>query len=212
MTTPYPLKDLVVIAADKQMQRTIETLISYRRQALRIAEITVDVLRHPQRDPGCRTASDVLLVPSRTRYWKAMVIFDYHGSGENNLVAEELEYSLEQRYESQGWEPDTVAFVVIDPELEAWIFGATCRQLQSVVGWSQPQTARDWLSERGYLAHGDIKPENPKAAVTAMLGLAKKPLTSKLFVELAHYAGLNRCQDRAFQKFCNTLRRWFPDQ
>ena len=137
------MKDLVVIAADKQMQRTVETLLARRYQALGIAQVTFDVLRHPQKDPGCRTASEVFLSPSRNRYRKAVVVFDYHGSGENNLTAAELESALELRLCSQGWEPESIAFVVIDPELEAWVFGATDRQLERVVNWSQPKSARN---------------------------------------------------------------------
>lgn len=212
MITPHPSKDLIVIAADKQIQRTIETLISHRSQALRIPQITVDVLRHPQKDPGCRMASEALLVPLRGQYRKAVVIFDYSGSGENNLAPEDLETSLEQRFESRGWEPDTVAFVVIDPELEAWVFGATHHHLHSAVAWSQPGTAKDWLVERGLLAGGEMKPQDPKAAVMALLALEKKPLASEVFVDLARRVGLNRCQDRAFQKFRTTLQRWFPTQ
>ena len=210
MTTPQPNKDLLVVAADKQIQRTIETLLSHRSQALRIQQIKVDVLRHPQKDSGCRTASEILLDPSRNQYRKMVVIFDYDGSGENSLVPEDLESSLESRYESRGWDLDSVAFIVIHPELEAWMFGATYGQLQHAVGWSQPEGAKDWLLERGLLADGEIKPQDPKAAVTAMLRLVKKPLASEVFVELAQCVSLARCQDRAFRKFRTTLQRWFP--
>ena len=212
MTTPQPFKDLLVVAADKQIQRTIETLLSHRSQALRIQQIKVDVLRHPQKDSGCRTASEILLDPSRNHYRKAVVIFDYDGSGENSLVPEDLESSLESRYESRGWGADSIAFIVVHPELETWMFGATYTQLQQAVGWSQPETARDWLVQHGYLVGDEVKPKDPKDSVIAMLRLAKKPLASDVFVELASRVSLARCQDRAFQKFRDTLQRWFPAQ
>ena len=211
MTTPYPMKDLVVIAADKQMQRTVETLLAHRYQALGIAQVIFDVLRHPQKDPGCRTASEALLTPSRNRYRKAIVVFDYHGSGEKNLTASELESALESRLCSQGWESESIAFVVIDPELEAWVFGATDRQLERVVNWSQPKSARDWLTDQGKLNEGDVKPKDPKAAINALLTQIRKPLDSALFIDLAQTVSLNRCRDRAFNKFRSTLQRWFPD-
>lgn len=212
MTMPHTMKDLVVLAADKQMQRTIEALLADRRGALRIADITVDVLRHPQKDSGCRTASDMLLAPSRNRYRKAVAIFDYHGSGEKNLRPEDLEYSLEQRYESRGWGPDTVVFVIIDPELESWLFGAPFQRIEHAIGWSQATSLQDWMVSRRHLSQGEIKPQDPQAAIDAALRLQKKPRTSKIFTDLARTVSLARCQDRAFQKFLATLQRWFPAQ
>lgn len=206
------MKDLIVIVADKQMQRTVETLLARRHQALGIAQVAFDVLRHPQKDPGCRTASEMFLAPSRNHYRKSIVVFDYHGSGENNLTSVELESALESRLCSQGWEAESIAFVVIDPELEAWVFGATDRQLERVVNWSQPKSARNWLTDQGKLNDGDVKPEDPKAAINALLTLVRKPLDSKLFIDLAQRVSLARCQDRAFQKFRSTLQRWFPAQ
>lgn len=212
MTAQNLTKDLIIVAADKQLQRTVETLLMHRNQALRIAEIAVDVLRHPQKDPGCRSASDLFLAPARNRYEKAMVLFDYHGCGENNLSAEDLEQRLEAYYLTRGWELDTVAFIVIEPELEAWVFGASTRHLESAVGWSQPQSIRHWLELHGHTAHGEAKPTDPQTALDEMLQTQGKRRSRRLFADLARRVSLARCQDRAFQKFRATLQRWFPAQ
>ena len=206
------VKDLIVLTADPQMQRTVETLLANRQRALGIPSISFDVQRHPHRDSGCRTASEGILRPLRNEYRKAMTVFDFDGSGARNATASELEIELERQYELAGWEKGQVAFIVIEPELEAWLFGTSYSHLQRAVNWSQSEPINEWLAARGYMVAGNAKPSNPKGAIEAILQLEKIPLSSNLFAELARRVSLNRCQDRAFQKFCNTLCRWFTDQ
>jgi hypothetical protein len=200
------VKDLIVLTADPQMQRTVETLLGNRQRALSIPGISFDVQRHPHRDSGCRTASEGILRPLRNEYRKAMTVFDFDGSGARNATASELE----RQYELAGWEKGQVAFIVIEPELEAWLFGTSYSHLQRAVNWSQSEPINEWLAAMGYMVAGNAKPSDPKGAIEAILKLEKMPLSSDLFAELARRVSLNRCQDRAFQKFRNILRRWFP--
>ena len=204
------VKDLIVLTADPQMQRTVETLLGNRQRALGIPGISFDVQRHPHRDSGCRTASEGILRPLRNEYRKAMTVFDFDGSGARNATASELEIELERQYELAGWERGQVAFIVIEPELEAWLFGTSYAHLQRAVNWSQSEPINEWLAARGYMVAGNAKPSDPKGAIEAILKLEKMPLSADLFAELARRVSLNRCQDRAFQKFRNILRRWFP--
>ena len=213
MTTPRFITDLVVLTADLQMHRVIETLLRRRWQSLGISpDLSIDVRRHPQQDSGCRTASQAILNPLRRTHRNAMVIFDWHGSGAGNATAAQLERDLERQYERAGWEVNRVSFVVIEPELDAWVFGAPFPRLRQAIGWSQPQPIPEWLVERGYLLPGSPKPQNPKRAIDEMLSLQRKERSAKLYAELALNVSLARCQDRAFQKFRDTLQRWFPAQ
>ena len=202
--------NLVVLTADLQMHRVVETLLQYRRPSLGISpDFSVEVRRHPQQDSGCRTASQTVLNPLRNTHRKVMVIFDWQGSGAG-VDAVELESDLERQYERDGWETGRVAFVVIEPELDAWVFGASLPRLQQAFEWSQPQPIRDWLESRGHLQPGAAKPQDPKRAVDAIMELHRKHRTAKMYADLARNTGLARCQDRAFQKFRSTLQRWFP--
>ena len=211
MTTPSFTKDLLVLTADAQMESAIATLLRHRRQALGVGDMTADVVRHPKRDPGCRTNAGLMLNPQRSTYRKAMVIFDFDGCGEHRRTAPELELALEQELVGTGWGQDRVAFLVIEPELETWLFGGADVHLQRAVGWSQKGPIQDWLQAQGHWNPGEGKPADPKAAIEAVLALSRTPLSSELFEALARTTGLARCQDRAFQKFRSTLRRWFPD-
>jgi hypothetical protein len=203
-------KDLIVLTADPQMQGTIATLLTERRRSLGISDLTFDVRAHPDRDSGCRTASASALSPLRRDYRKAMVIFDFHGSGAHSITVPELESQLERQLETAGWSLDDVAVVVIEPELEAWIFGASWRHLEDAVRWSQSEPVREWLESREFLQQGVLKPSDPKAAFEALLSLQRIRRSGDLFVQLAKRVSLARCQDRAFQKFRATLQRWFP--
>ena len=208
MTSPC-LKDLFVLAADSQIQRTIGTLLGHRRMALNICGISFEVQRHPRRDPGCRTESASFLDTTRDRHRKAMVVFDFQGSGENYLNPAALEQQLEQECHNRGWEQDQIAFIVIDPELEAWAFGATFGHLQRAAGWNGPESIQDWLTSNGHLLSGAGKPSDPKAAIETLLLQTRRTRSAKFYEELARSVSLTRCQDRAFQKFRDTLRRWF---
>lgn len=203
-------KDLIVLAADPTMQRTIKTLLDYRRESLGISNFSAEVMSHRNRDPGCRVASGEILNPVRNSYRKAMVIFDYHGCGERDRTASQLEIVLEQEFQSTGWGNDRIVFIAIDPELEAWAFGSSIEHLQLAIGWSQETPLKEWLELHGHLDTGTVKPLDPQTALDVALQLHGKRRSARLFVDLAHRASLVRCQDPAFQKFRATLRRWFP--
>ena len=202
--------DLFVLVADSQIQRTVETLLTYRRAALNIREISYEVQRHPRQDPGCRTQSVALVDTTRSSHDKAIVVFDFEGCGENRLDAHELEDRLEQELQGRGWEPDRVAYIVIDPELEVWAFGAAPGHLGRAVGWTGTGTIQEWLVSNGQWALECSKPQNPKAALESLLLRSQRTRSARVYEDLAQRVSLNRCQDRAFQKFRATLQRWFP--
>ena len=212
MITPGFAKNLIVVVADSQINRTVETLLQRRRESLSITEISVDVVSHPNQDPGCRTDAGRILNSRRNTHAKAMVIFDFDGCGERRLSPTDLEISLEAQFAGRGWGQDRIAFIVITPELEAWLFGASYRQIERAVDWSHSQGIQDWLIKCGYLLPGSVKPTDPKAAIEAVLHRQKVPRSANLYADLARTVSLARCKDRAFQKFRATLQRWFPTQ
>lgn len=210
MTASLFTKDLLALTADVQMEQTVATLLRHRRPALGMGYIDADVVRHPRKDPGCRGNAGALINPKRNLYRKAMVIFDYDGCGERQRTAAELEIALESEYAAAGWGPDRVAFLVIEPELEAWLFGGSDAHLRDAVSWPRAGTIREWLQTEGHLAPGQVKPADPKTALESILTQSRIPLSSEIFEAQARRTSLARCQDRAFQKFRSTLQRWFP--
>ncbi len=138
------------------------------------------------------------------------MVFDFEGCGENRLDASQLELRLEQEMGNRGWEEDRATYVVIEPELEAWVFGAAYHHIQRVVGWNESQRPLDWLVSNGYRSESTGKPEDPKAALEALLFQSRRTRSAKVYEDLARNVSLASCQDHAFRKFRSTLHRWFP--
>jgi hypothetical protein len=200
-------KDLVVLVADGDMEQALRGLLG-RPQALGIRPIAYEIIRHPQRDPGCRQEGQRLLQPYRQQYRHALVVFDWEGSGGEATEPASLEQQVQQRLADAGWENDA-AVVVLNPELESWVWSDS-PQVARVLGWSESSDAlRTWLTEKGFLKALETKPVRPKEAVEAVLRHARKPRSAAIYRELADKVSLQRCSDPAFAKLQSILREWF---
>lgn len=205
-------RDLFVVVADLDAENTIKTLLCHRQEALGVRlEFTPDgdLLRYNGRDSGCfKDAVDLLRTPQRT-HRHALLIFDREGCGAENKAREEIEEDIERRLHSSGWEPDRVSVVVIDPELEAWVW-ARSPNVANVLGWQNDRDALQPFLEAEHLwdAHA-LKPNDPKEAMRQALRHKNKPLGAPLFSELASRVGIANCHDSAFEKLRERLRRWF---
>ena len=204
-TGPWP-KDLAVLSADKNIEWTLRGLFS-RPRSLGIREISCDFYPHPERDPGCRLRGHDFLKPFARSHAHALVVFDREGSGGDELERTALERQVEDRLSSSGWD-DRAAAVVIDPELEIWVWNDS-PHVESALGWSGSTSLREWLTQKGWLPEGATKPAQPKAAVEEALRLAGRPRSSSVYHELARRVGTDRCVDAAFLKLRRTLVRWF---
>jgi len=207
MMDDQPSQDLIVLVPDADMEFAIRALLS--RRELKIRPITFDVRRHLQRDAGCRSDCHTYLRSQLRQYRYAMVIFDHEGSGREPVERAELEREVEGVLRINGWE-DRAAVIVIDPELEAWVWSDS-PAVDGVLGWTGRATAlRDWIQSTTTFWHtGQDKPERPKEAFSAALRQVKKPPSPSIFKDLAERVGIDRCVDPAFAKFKDTLRQWF---
>jgi hypothetical protein len=208
MTPESLMKDLIVLAADGQMRAALERLLESRNGALRIRKISVAIPTHPLRDPGMIHSGPELLQAQRGNYRHALTICDRHGCGRDKLPREDIERLIEARLTSD-W-GDRAAAIVIDPELENWVW-ADSPHVAEAIGWPGGMPAlRIWLRERGYLAEGQAKPSKPKEALEEALRTTRNKRSSSLYQSLAERVTLTGCADPAFLKLCATLQRWFP--
>ena len=162
------MKDLIVLTACKNGQFAINGILT-RHESLEIKPLSVDVVIHPERDPGCaRTCVDFLRSQSK-RYLHAIVLFDFEGSGITDQNEADLSKKLRQRLRASGWE-DRAEVIIISPELEAWVWSPS-PQVDEVLGWAGRIPAlRSWLLQKGFLAAAhQPKPTRPKEAVEAAL-------------------------------------------
>lgn len=209
MTGAGPGKDLVVLAADQSMGLVVEGLLG-RTKPFRIREVKSTIYVHRSRDPGCLKEADAFLRPFHRQYRHALVLFDRKGCGREGSRRENIEREIEGRLSRSGWD-DRAAAIVIDPELEVWIWSGS-PLVERVFGWTgKSPDLRSWLSERGHWSAGQMKPDHPKRAVVEALERTRIARSSSLYVELAKKVGLDRCADPAFGKLKATLKGWFPE-
>lgn len=135
-------------------------------------------------------------------------LFDHEGCGEEQSTAAELEDSVNERLAKSGWEARSTV-IVLEPELEAWIWSDSS-VVDQCCGWmGQSLPLREWIAEQ-FPFQENGKPIRPKEAFHAILRQTGKIPSSSLFRELATKVGLKRCQDRSFLRLKATLADWFP--
>jgi hypothetical protein len=199
--------DLVVLAADKDTEHTLRALLG-RSRAMEIRAVSHDIKVHPNRDPGCIHADEFLRSFSR-QFHHALVVFDREGCGVESSTREEIEGEVERRLRISGWD-DRAAVVVLDPEIECWVWSES-PHVDTALGWEKRvPPLRTWLMNKGLLRDGERKPGRPKEAMRAALREARIPPSASLFEQLASRVNTTRCVDPAFAKLRRVLNAWFP--
>lgn len=202
--------DLIVLVADSNMENALRGLLS-RYQALEIRPITFDIFRHDKRDPGCWTDAHNFLRPYPNQYCHALVMFDHQGSGQERRKAEELEKELEYRLQQNGWDEGRAKVVVLEPELEIWVWSDS-PHVDRCLGWEAHQPdLRTWLRQQNLLAPNTLKPADPKQALEAALRAVKTPRSSAIYRQLAENVSFRHCVDRSFKRFRQILTEWFSE-
>jgi len=201
--------DLVVLAADNQMQEALRGILS-RPQSLAIAPISFEVFSHPNKDPGCRKKAHEFLRSLRSDYRYGLVLFDYDGCGASHTAGPgEVASAVDRRLQQSGW-GDRARCVVIDPELEVWVW-SNSQEVDRCLGWGNTsRRLRDWLRKNGHWPADSAKPPAPKKAMEDALRYAQLPHSSSIFRELANSVSLEGCEDDSFQHFRRILQRWVP--
>lgn len=202
----YP-KDLIVLAADKEMEFCLRGILE-RSESLGIDKIEFEIYSHPKRDPGCLRTCHDFLRPFAGRFRHALVMLDREGCGKEQLTGAQLEEEIGGRLTSSGW-GNRAAAVVIDPELESWIWSDS-PEVDAALGWKDRSIPlRTWLKNKGFFEGNSIKPNRPKEAVEAARREVRKPRSASIYKQIADNVSLKRCEDPAFIKLKKILTGWF---
>lgn len=203
------MKDLIILVADQNMRDSIEGLIPKLPLALNISPFTYDIRVHPYRDPGCRTQSANFLTSFKNIYKFSLVLFDKEGCGKESLSRTELETEVEESLSKTGW-GDRAKVVVIEPELENWIW-VKSPKLAEIINWDSIQSLYQWLRDQNYLSGANPKPNSPKEAFEKVLYIKKKRRSSSIYKQIASTVSFKRCTDPSFLKFIQIISVWFPN-
>ena len=180
-----------------------------RFRSLGIREIQYYVRVHGFRDPGCFHQPHDVLKLFRRKAKHAIVMLDHAWEGVPCNSSEEIEESLRRRLRTVGMSAWACP-IVIEPELEAWVFSGS-PQVERILGWSnRSPRLRDALEARGLWQAGDAKPQDPKTAMEWALSEVRVNRTSKIYGRLAQRVSTSNCTDRSFRRFRRLLRQWFP--
>lgn len=212
-------RDLFVVVPDLDAENVVKTLLTSRQKSLGISVDFIpesaahrDLLRYSGRDAGCLlNAVDLLRTPRKT-HAHAMILFDHHGSGLEQASPSDIEQRIENDLPKSGWGKDDVAVIVLEPELETWVW-ANSVEVANHLGWKNDMPGlREHLRKKSFWMDNQLKPHNPKEAMQEALRMKKVPQSARHFSRLAEHVSMKMCQDRSFNKFRNTLRRWFSPQ
>ncbi len=202
-----PKTDLILLVADKNTSSALEGILK-RPMSLGIREIRFEIHVHPESDPGClKRSTDLLRLFAKTCE-HGLVVFDRDGCGKEGKTRSDLEQEVQGNLARNGWN-DRAEVIVIDPELETWVWSDS-PHVSGELGWKEDAPPlRAWLHQQGYLANeAEAKPTRPKEAMEAILRKTKTPRSSAIYNSLASKVSFDHCQDPAFQKLKTTLRAW----
>ena len=201
------MKDLLALVADQDMVETLTFLLK-RHPSLGIRPIEYQIERHLQRDAGCRADAARRLRPHTHQYRQAIVMLDKHGSGREGHLREDIEGEIERDLKRNGWD-DRAKAIVIDPELEAWIWTGS-KHVADVLGWRHSyEDLKTWLMGHNLWCADAAKPSDPKAAMKAVLRETNTPHSAALFGELARRSTWRHCKCPAFAQLKRHLQQWF---
>jgi hypothetical protein len=199
--------DLVVLVADKNMEFSIKGVLE-RPEALGISQISVEIYTHIGRDPGCLNKGDGFLHSFVNKCRHALIMLDREGCGREKESREMLEEEIEERLSKSGWN-DRAAAIVIDPELEAWLWSDS-PEVDSALGWKgKSPSLRTWLKKKEFFKGDSPKPSPPKNAAEEALKKVFKPRSASIYYQVAKSVSLKRCEDPAFLKLKEKLTQWF---
>lgn len=202
------MKDLIALVADKDMEYTLAGLLS-RPRALRIRPISLDVFVHPEHDPGCALRGVAFLRNFAQQYTHGLLLCDRVGSGRESVSATDLQSSINEQLSASPW-GNRAGVIVLDPELEAWVWSDS-PHVDKVTGWEhRPPGLRRWLVEQEWVKEPKMKPARPKEAFLAALRTGRTARSASLYRKMAERVSVERCTDSSFRQFKNILQHWFP--
>lgn len=202
------MTDLVCLVADNSMQAAVSELLD-RPHALGIRSITKEIPVHQERDSGCCYDPMKVLRAYRGSAKHALIILDHDWDGVPETTGAALESFIEERLERDGIEGWAVP-VVIDPELEAWVFSDS-PHVDKVLGWTNRNpTLREALEQQKLWGPKDSKPADPKAALEWVLKTAgRRPISSAYFRNLARRVARSAARIVRFYGSGNCFRTGF---
>jgi hypothetical protein len=127
------------------------------------------------------------------------------GSPGPDKIREKISRSLREL-----WEEHETAVIVLDPELEVWLWQGDSPHVAAALGC--PPDYRQILARSGHWPTDRAKPADPKAAHEYLYRRHGADKSRAVFRRLAGKISARGCTDPAFLTLRDTLRDWFPEE
>jgi hypothetical protein len=217
------MRDIVWLIADLECEATIRGFLERPNFHLSLGcnpfrfSVEEDRVRDTLRkDPGVWKYGHELLSSKLTTHRYAVIILDNAWDGSPGPA--EIEADISRKMVGSRWKENRFEVIVIDPELEAWIWQDN-PLVEQAIGHVRPPSLRQKLATTTYKVTGQVlwppnkpKPPDPKAAVETVRSMYRLGPASPVFKEITSRVSVNKCQDPAFQKLRAALQRWFPPE
>jgi len=200
------MKDLFILCADSDMKSVLESLIKRLTERQKIREISYEIIRAYGRDSGVYKKAHELVRGKDSEYEKCLVLFDYKGSGARKPVADTEDEVKNNIIRNSNYSQDDVEVIVIDPELEIWIWKGWIH-FHRLSERTERRKIIEWLRE--HEVPNSYKPDEPKDLFEKFCRHFRVKKSSANYRRISEKTSLRGCTDRAFNKFMNALTRWF---
>ena len=210
------MRDCIFLLADKNMQATFEGFLTRQAfyQSLGCGSFDFDprqdiAVASGDNDPGLYTRGHELLRPYQATHRHAVVVLDAEWEGSPGKVA--ITEHLSTQIAATGWSAGYFVVIVIDPELENWIW----QQNDHVAKGLGFSNCNELLADPALQAAwppGQAKPSSPKETLEALLRKRRIPRSSAIYKQITYQVSIKHCQDPAFQLLMGSLQTWFPQK
>ena len=142
-----------------------------------------------------------------TTHRNAVVVLD--AKWEGSPGAANIRTHIESMLSANGWGVDRFAVIVIDPELENWIWQRSIHVAKEIGFdgiddmYSDIDLRRAWPDEQ-------YKPTSPKETLEIILRKKRIPRSSAIYKNITAQVSVSDCRDSAFLHLVGKLREWFP--
>ncbi len=216
------MRELVILVADGTMKAVFDAF--FRREkwhmTLECGAFDLwpeeDVFHDPMHtNGGVYKQAHELLRPFTRTHQRALVVLDQQFGRER--PAREVKDQIVERLRRNGWQDrktrdgqreSRCAVVVIDPELEVWLWQDNPEVAQAVR--FRGASLRDSLRKTGEWPEAAAKPVEPKETIQRLIRENRAPKTKVVYSRIARSVSTRHCRDGAFLELAEKLREWFP--
>jgi len=207
----------VFLVADSTMEQMLKSFLSRGSLEGRLGCRTFDFdfqqdvvvgVRSGNTDGGIHRRVHDLLRPYLPSYQNAVVMPDKNFGGRRPaaIVRDQILNNLLRN----GWSAECVEVVVIDPELEVWLWQRGNSHVARVFRYNGSVSLEAFLEAEGFWHAAALKPAMPKEATRLLLQRYRGGAPMVVYARIIENISVSGCQDPAFNLLVAALRRWFP--